>query len=125
MKLAREDGATVARLELADRFFSRLRGLMLRPGLAPDAGLWIEPCSSIHMMFVRFPIDVVFVRRAPGPLAGGAQAEVLAVRERVRPWLGTAWCRGATSALELPAGRAQELGLAAGDRLSLVEEVAA
>lgn len=125
MRLVRaSDGAVVVeRLALADRFLPRLRGLMGRRGLPRGEGLWLEPCASIHMMFVPFPLDVLFLRRdAPGALAAGAEGEVLAVRERVRPWLGLAACRGASSALEVSAGEAARLGLLVGDRLRLEGE---
>jgi uncharacterized membrane protein (UPF0127 family) len=123
MRLVRgTDRAVVAApLELARSFGARLRGLMFRRGLAPGAGLWLEPCDSIHMMFLPFSIDVAFVRRAgPSSLeAPGLLGEVVAVRERVRAWIGLAWCSGATGALELEAGAAARLGLAAGDPLVL------
>lgn len=113
-----------AELELADHFLGRLRGLMLRRSLPQAGGLWLEPCNSIHMLFMRFPIDVLFVRRlaeAQGVL------EVLAIRESVRPWIGMAWCFAAEIALELPAGRAAALGIEPGERLAYAraEEVAA
>lgn len=102
------DGAVVVeRLELARGFFSRARGLMGRAALPPGGGLLIEPCSSIHMMFMRFPLDVVFLR------AG----RVVGVRARLRPWLGLAACRGATAALEVGAGEAARHCIAEGDEL--------
>ncbi len=120
MRLIRErDGAVVAGdLRVADGFFTRLRGLMGRAGLAPGEGLWIEPCSAIHMMFVRFAIDVlVLARDDRGPVRVGTTGQVLAVRPAVRPWLGMARCPGASSAVELESGSAARLGLAAGDLL--------
>lgn len=122
MRLVREqDGAVVVeRLELADRFLPRLRGLMGRRALEPGHGLWLEPCASVHMMFMRFPLDVLFLRRARGErLAPGAAGEVVAIQEGVRPWVGLAACRGASSALEVPAGEAARRGLRPGDRLRL------
>lgn len=121
IRLSRDD-ALIAELELADDFLGRLRGLMFRAKLPPGGGLWLEPCSSIHMLFMRFPIDVVFVRRAEP-----SQLEVLAIRAGVRPWIGMAWCAAAEIALELPAGRTASLGLAPGERLrfSRAEEVVA
>lgn len=119
----RRDGAVLAEgLELADTFGRRLRGLMGRRGLARDAGLWLEPCDGIHMMFVPFAIDVLFVARAGGrPLGPGVDGQVLKVCPAVRPWVGLAWCRGAAGAVELAAGRAAELGVAEGDVLGLEE----
>jgi uncharacterized membrane protein (UPF0127 family) len=126
MRLVRgRDGAVVASdLELAASFLRRLRGLMGRRRLPAGRGLWLEPCASIHMMFVPFAIDVVFVRRAPErPLGPGAEGEVLKVCPAVTPWLGLAWCPGATAAVELAAGQAAALGLWEGD-LVRVEEAA-
>lgn len=119
------DDTPLAHVELADRFWGRLRGLMFRRSLPRDAALWIEPCSSIHMGFVFFAIDVLFARRLDsGPLREGTSAEILGVRQRVLPFVGLAWCAGASTAIELPAGRAAELGLKAGDELRLCEVAA-
>jgi uncharacterized membrane protein (UPF0127 family) len=114
MRLVRKgDGAVVADdLRVADTFFSRLRGLMGRASIAPGEGLWIDRCDSIHMMFVRFRIDALFLR---------ATGEVLKIVSDLRPWLGLAWCPGAACTVELAAGRAALLNLQPGDTL-VVEE---
>lgn len=118
MDICRErDQALVARVERASDFFGRLRGLMFRAGLPSEGGLWLEPCSSIHMLFMRFPIDVVFARH----LEPRGRIEVLAIRARVRPWLGMAVCFGSELALELAAGRAAEVGLEVGEVLRTPE----
>ena len=95
---------------LARSFWSRFRGLMLRPALDADAGLLIEPGGSIHTAFMRFPIDAVFLSK---------EHEVVKVAPAVKPWR-TTLSRG-HSVLELPAGRAAGAGIDPGDRL-LVEE---
>ena len=125
MRLVRSgDGTVIVEdLELATHFWGRLRGLMGRRELPTNAGLWLQPCSSIHMMFVPFALDVVFTRPCPdattSPSEGSLplEQEVLDVRPGVRAWWGLAACRGAQVAVELPAGRASALQLAAGDRL--------
>jgi uncharacterized protein len=130
MRLVRErDGAVVAdELEVADSFVRRLFGLMGRRALPTGRGLWLEPCTSIHMMFVPFSIDVLFVRRsAEAPLGPGARAEVVGVSPRVWPWVGLAWCRrgssgvqpGVTGAVEVQAGRAGSLAVMPGDVLAV------
>ncbi|HBP23474.1 MAG TPA: DUF192 domain-containing protein [Planctomycetes bacterium] len=120
LPLTREkDGALLATVQLAETFWTRFRGLMLTPPLAAEGGLWLKPCDSVHMLFMRYPIDVVFARRAGEAGDGGVRAEVLAVKQRVLPWLGMAWCRKATIAIELAAGRAAEFGVQAGDTLRL------
>ncbi len=118
LKICREgDQALVAEVERADDFMGRLRGLMFREGLPSQGGLWLEPCNSIHMLFMRFPIDVVFARH----LEPRGRIEVLAIRAGVRPWVGLPFCFRSELALELPAGRAAALGLQVGEVLRTPE----
>lgn len=77
---------------------SRTRGLMLRRSLAEGEALDIRPCGSIHMMFMRFPIDAVFYDK---------QNRVTKVAENVRPWTGIAMGgKGAHGVIEMQAGTA-------------------
>jgi hypothetical protein len=77
----------------AHGLWSRTRGLMLRRQLEPGAGIDIRPCSSIHMMFMRFPIDAVFYDR---------DYRVTRVARSVRPWRGMAFGgRGAWGVIEI------------------------
>ena len=94
---------------IADRPWSRMRGLLGRSGLEQGEGLLLKPCGSVHTLFMRFSIDVVFLDR---------ELSVLAVRPEVRPWR-TAGARGAKVALELAAGEAARFGIAPGMRLRL------
>jgi uncharacterized membrane protein (UPF0127 family) len=63
------------------------------------------------MFFMRFAIDVMFLRR---------DGEVVKVAANVRPWRVAA-ARGAKIAVELAPGEAGRRGIAAGDRLDLSE----
>jgi uncharacterized protein len=85
--------------------------LLGRQGLESGEGLLLSPASSIHMFFMRFAIDVVFVRR---------DGEVVKVAPNVRPWRIAAG-RGAKIALELPAGEAGRRGIEVGERLDLAQ----
>ncbi len=88
--------------------WTRFRGLMLRSALGPGEGLIIRPCSSIHMMFMRFPIDAVFFDK---------DQRVTKVARNVRPWRGLAFGgRGAKCVIELPLGAAA--GIEAGHQLA-------
>ena len=49
------------RIIVADRFFTRLRGLLFRKPLAAGEGLILVPCSSIHTFGMGYSIDVVFL----------------------------------------------------------------
>ena len=48
---------------MADTFVSRMVGLLRHKELPQGKALIITHCNSIHMMFMRFAIDVVFVDR--------------------------------------------------------------
>ena len=55
-------GAVLAsELEVADGFRGRFMGLMGRRSLPPGHGLWLPGDNGIHMLFMRFPIDALFV----------------------------------------------------------------
>jgi hypothetical protein len=101
-------------IELADSFGSRFWGLMGRRAMAIHAGLWLTGTSSIHMLFMRFSIDAVFL----GQRTPDGSRPVLAIRSNLRPWTSVVWLvRGAEICLELPAGVAATAALAVGDQL--------
>jgi uncharacterized membrane protein (UPF0127 family) len=86
-------------------------GLMFRRQLEPGRGMWINPCEggSITMLFMRFPIDAVFLDR---------KERVKKVYPKLPTWYGTVWFTwGAHSVLELPAGSTADLGLQSGDQI--------
>jgi uncharacterized protein len=107
------------RLEVADGLWSRFMGLMGRPGIEPDSGLWLTG-NGIHMMFMRFPIDAVFVGRPAAGAGPDAARPVLSVHGGLRPWTGLVpLVRGATGVLELPVGTIERTGTAVGDEIAL------
>ncbi len=102
------------RARAGSSFWDLFRGLMLRPSLPPGDGLWLPGVNNIHMLFMRFPIDAVFVGRTE---ADGTRL-VTAVRAHLPPWRGIVWwVRGARGVLELPAGTAEATNTQQGDRL--------
>jgi len=82
-------------VEMADTFFSRLKGLMFRKSLAPKKALLLKPCPQIHTCFMRFAIDAVFCSR---------EGEVLYVAEQIKPWRLGKFVRGAWWTLEFNGG---------------------
>jgi len=63
MKLVDEKGRVlIENLEIADTFFKRLKGLLGRKGIKSNEGLLIIPCSDIHMFFMKFSIDIFFLK---------------------------------------------------------------
>ena len=107
-----------AHLAVADGLWGKFMGLMGQPSLAPDSGLWLPDSNGIHMMFMRFSIDAVFVGRPEA--ASGSARRVVAVRRALRPWIGVVWyVRGAHGVLELPVGTIDRSATTVGDLIRL------
>ena len=103
--LKRVDGSVVCEHCLvADRPWARMRGLLGRSELPRGEGILLRPAGSIHMFFMRFPIDAVFLDR---------EGTVVGVEPELKPWR-TARRKGAKSVLELRAGEAERVGLEPG-----------
>jgi uncharacterized protein len=106
------------RVEVAASLWGKFWGLMGRPSLDDGAALWLPDSNGIHMMFMRFPIDAVFVGR-PDDAAGGAR-RVLSVHPGLARWTGLVpLVRGAHGVLELPVGTIAGSGTAVGDLIRL------
>ena len=91
---------------VADREWSRLRGLIGAEPLKDGEGLLIVPCSSIHTHFMSFPIDVLYVNRT---------LQVVAIDENMVPWRFGRLRRGVRFVIELPSGTARATGTEVGE----------
>ena len=100
------------RCRVATSLADRAVGLLSTPEVLPGEGLLIERTQSIHMFFMRYAIDVVFVDR---------DGRVTRVVERLRPWRVVWWARGARDCIELRAGSLEGTGTAKGDQLAITE----
>ncbi len=83
-------------------------GLMFRRTLEPGRGMWIDPCNGIHMFFMRFAIDAVFLDR---------EDRVRKVYRNLKPWRAVPLVLGAHGVVELPAGAVEGLELPRGEQL--------
>lgn len=106
MQLFAHDGRLlIERVRLADKFWTRLLGLIGRANLPQNECLILPNCNSVHTMFMRFPIDVAFVDRT---------GKVIAVRNNLKPWRIAGPVRGAESVVELAASLLQRLEIGKG-----------
>ncbi len=94
------------RIRIADDFRSRTLGLLGSTPPLPGEGLLLIPCRGIHMIGLRFPLDVVFL---------DARGVVRAAFHDLQPGLRLRWNRHAASTLELPAGTLRASGTRRGD----------
>jgi uncharacterized protein len=104
-------GAVLAeRAGLADSVMTRAVGLMGQASLPEGSGLVIDPCTSIHMFFMRFAIDALYVAQ---------NGTVLRAVSNLRPWrLGPISLRS-RYVVELPSGTVARTGTQAGDQLQV------
>ncbi len=116
MRLRRgHDGAVLCeRLSMGESLRQRFMGLMGRASMPEGDGLWL-PTSSIHMMFMRFPIDALFVSKA----GSDGTRTVVGLRQDLPPWRGIVLpVRGAEGVIEMPAGTLARHGVAEGDAVT-------
>ena len=105
------DGAPFLEVKIADSFFTRLAGLMFQKKLPQGTGLLLAPCNSVHMCFMSFAIDVIYLDN---------EYRILKVAKNLRPWVGLSMCSKAWATLEMTAGEADRCGLEAGNKLKAI-----
>jgi uncharacterized protein len=102
-----------AELENAGGLAGQGRGLLGRDTLEPGAGMLFEngrftPFMWMHMFFMRFAIDIVFLGRGD---------TVISINRRLRPWRVSSVVFGARKAIELHAGASDESATQVGDHI--------
>lgn len=102
---------------LADNAFKRFKGLMLESKKNFDYALIFElPAetrygASIHMLFMRFPIDALFL---------DSGKKIADFAENLKPWsLNFTPKKKAKFIVEMPAGSIRRFKLEVNDRISL------
>ena len=118
IKLIKMDTQQVVgqRIAVANSFFQRFRGLMFRKSLGEYDGLLLTKTKQIHMFWMRFPIDVIYLRRVENETQGQI-FEVVGITEGQKPWSIGGWVREATDVLELNVGTIQKVNIKKGDAL--------
>ena len=102
------EGAPFLKILIADSFLTRLAGLMFRKKLPEATGLLLTFCNCVHMCFMRFAIDVIYV---------DPNFRVIKIVKNLKPWIGFSICRNAWATLEMSAGEAERCGLSVGKKL--------
>lgn len=105
-------GRVVATVRRADGWWAKGWGVIGWPSLPPGQGLWLPGVSAIHTVFVRFPLDVLFL---DGDLA------TLRAVPQVKPWTPLVRVPNAQHTVELGAGTLAGAGIQAqkGDHWTL------
>lgn len=102
------DDRPVAPLAVADTARSRRRGLL--GSTSVEGALWLTRCPSVHMVGMRYPIDVAVLDRS---------GRVLLVAT-LRPWTGMTRPRiRASATVEAAAGAMEQWGVRVGSVLAI------
>ena len=104
------DTTLVDRCRVASSARDRTVGLLATP--PPGEPLLIERSPSIHMFFMRYPIDVVFL---------DGDLRVTKIVPGLKPWRVVWWARRARDCLELPSGALEGTETQVGDQLGLTD----
>ena len=111
LKRVADDAVICDELVLGESFAQRFMGLMGRSALPQGEGLYL-PTNSIHMMFMRFPIDALFVSKEDAE----GRRSVVSTRPELPAWRGIVMpIRGAEGVIEMPAGTLAQVGVSEGD----------
>jgi hypothetical protein len=105
-------------VELADSFWRRLRGLMFRRRFPSGKAMFFKfkkpGRHGVHMSFMWFPIDLVYL---------DSGFKVVEVRARLKPWR-VHWPKAAAKYLiELPAGVVNRTRVGVGRKILLEGKV--
>lgn len=88
-------GQTIAQVGRVGGWWAQGRGVIGMRALPAGEGIWLPGVASVHTLFVRFPLDLLFLDR-----------DFRLVRAQVAfpPWRPLAWAPGAHHTIELGAG---------------------
>lgn len=95
---------------LANTFLSRMVGLLKTPSLESGQGLIITSCQQIHMFFMKYALDVIFVDK---------ENRVVGLVEAIQPWGLSPIFWSASQAIELPVGTIQFSQTQIGDQITI------
>jgi uncharacterized protein len=93
------------KLEEADSFGKRLKGLMFKKSMPENYALHLTPCRSIHTFFMKFPIDVLYLDN---------EKTIVGIEEKLQPGKIGKKVKGARTVIELPEGQISRTGTKVG-----------
>lgn len=99
------------KVDIADSFFKRLKGLMFTKELPPDSSMYIYPCGQIHTFFMNYDIDVLYLDK---------NNTILAIDDSIKPCKVGKKVKGAVAVVELQAGKAKKSNIKVGQALKII-----
>lgn len=104
-----QQGQTIVdNLRIADTFFTRFKGLMGTKGLKEGEGLLIKPCNGIHMFWMTYSLDIIFLNDV---------CRVIRLIEGIKPWKVSPTVKDSHMILELPTGTIEKFNIEVGNTI--------
>jgi hypothetical protein len=100
--------ALAKQVVIADKPYTRLKGLLGKKNLPSETAMLLMPCNCIHSCFMRFAFDAVFL---------GESGQVVHIRKGVKPFTVTPIIKAAKAVLEVPSGTINLTNTEVGDIL--------
>jgi len=97
---------------LGNNIFLRFIGLIGKKELKDGEGLLLIPCNSIHMMFMKIPLDIIFLDK---------EDKIIHIIENIKPWRISPIIFKAKSVLELPINSVKNFDLQINDKLDIIK----
>ena len=101
------DNCVIPNVSRTSNFLERMRGLLGSSPLTENEGLLITPCSSVHTIGMRYPIDLVFLDN---------RLTIVKTVSALKPWR-MAVSNASSMVLELAPYSLDKLQLAIGQQL--------
>lgn len=98
------------KITYANSIYGRFIGLMGKSELKKGEGVFLTPCNSIHMMFMKFPLDILFLDR---------KNKIIHITKDIKPWKISRVVFKAQSVLEVPAGTVENTKSNVGDIIKI------
>ncbi len=108
LRLEKDGMVLIPYIEYANRFFTRMMGLMFRKSFPEDRGLLLDPCNQIHTFQMKFPMDAVYLTE---------EDVIIKIEASIPPRKVCKTVKQAKKVLELYSGVAEKTGLAENDKL--------
>ena len=111
---SKNDRILARQARVADGFLKRAIGLMGKKSLNPGEGLILTPCGSVHTLFMRFPIDILYVN---------STGTICRAQRALKPWSLSLGGRDAAITVELPVGTLARTSTGPGDEIYFTESL--
>lgn len=116
MRVLKEGGneAIVDKLKIADSFFSRFKGYMLKKRIKEDEGLLLTNTRQIHTFWMLTEIDVVYLKKNDDN-----SYYIIGLQKGLKPWRIGSIYKKTTDILELKSGKIEAADINLGDKLEV------